>query len=61
MLLQPDLLRDRARRCRDLLNYAIAPEVFEQLEVWSSEFEAEADMLDAELAAARRALRQSVM
>lgn len=61
MLLQPDLLRDRSRRCRELLNHAIVPEVIEQLKVWSRDFEAEADKLAAELAAARRALRQSVM
>jgi hypothetical protein len=43
------------------LNIAIAPEVIEQLKVWSGEFDADANQLEAELAAARRALRQSMM
>ncbi|HEV2549986.1 MAG TPA: hypothetical protein VGU20_21930 [Stellaceae bacterium] len=57
----PNVFRERARRCRELLEVAIAPELIEQLKVWSSEFDADADQLDAELAAARRALRHSMM
>jgi hypothetical protein len=57
----PNLFRERARRCRELLDIAVAPEVVEQLKVWSREFDAEANKLDAELAAARRALRHSMM
>jgi len=53
------VFRERAQRCRELLNVAAAPEVIEQLRVWSREFDADADKLDTELAAARRALRQS--
>jgi len=55
----PNVFRERAQRCRELLNVAAAPEVIEQLTVWSREFDADADKLDTELAAARRALRQS--
>jgi hypothetical protein len=57
----PNVFRERARRCRELLQVAIAPEVIEQLKVWSNEFDADADKLDAELTAARRALRQSML
>jgi hypothetical protein len=59
-LTTPDLLRERARRCRELLNVAVAPEVIEQLKTWERDFEAEAEKLDAEFAAARRALHQSM-
>lgn len=38
--------RDKARRCRDLLGVAIAPEVREQLALWEAEFDAQADMLE---------------
>ena len=61
LLPDPNVFRERARRCRELLNVAITPEVIEQLTVWSSEFDADANKLDAELAAARRALRRSML
>jgi hypothetical protein len=32
----------KAQRCRDLLKLARVPEVIEQLRLWASEFEAEA-------------------
>ena len=32
----------KAQRCRELLKLARVPEVIEQLRVWASEFEAEA-------------------
>ena len=54
-MLDPDLLRERARRCRELLKVAVAPEVIEQLKVWSREFDADADKLDDQMTAARRA------
>jgi hypothetical protein len=57
----PNVFRERARRCRELIQIAITPEVVEQLQVWSREFDAEADKLEGELAVARRALRQSMM
>ena len=57
----PKVFRERARRCRDLLKVVIAPEVIEQLRVWSREFEDEANETEEQLAAAGRALRQSVV
>jgi hypothetical protein len=59
-LTTPDLLRERARRCRELLKVAVAPEVVEQLKTWERDFAAEAAKLDEELATARRALHQSM-
>jgi hypothetical protein len=56
----PENLRERARRCQELLKVAIAPEIIEQLKVWARDFENEATKLDAELAAARRALHHSM-
>jgi hypothetical protein len=54
----PDVLRERARRSRELLNVAIAPEVIEQLKVWARDFGA--NKLTADLAATRRALYHSM-
>ena len=53
------MFRERARRCRELLNVA-GPEAAEQLKLWAREFEDDATKLDAELAAARRALHHSM-
>ena len=51
----PDLFRERARRCRELLKVAVAPEVIDQLKVWSREFDADAHKVDDQMTAARRA------
>ena len=59
-MISPDVLRERARRCRELLKVAVAPEIIEQLKTWERDFKAEAEKLDAEFAAARRALHQSM-
>lgn len=59
-MLDPDLLRDRARRCRELLKVAAVPEVIDQLKVWAQDFESDASKLDAELQAALRALHHSM-
>jgi hypothetical protein len=54
------VFRERARRCRELLSIAVAPEVIEQLKTWALEFDEEATRIDAQLAAARRALHHSM-
>jgi hypothetical protein len=56
----PDLFRERARRCRELLKLAVNPEVVEQLKAWARDFDGNAIKLDRELAVARRALRHSM-
>jgi len=50
-----EVFRERARRCRELLQFTIVPEIIEQLKVWAREFDEEADRIEAELTAARRA------
>lgn len=59
-MFDPDLLRERARRCRELVKIAAVPEVAEQLKIWARDFDEEASKLDEELAAARRALHHSM-
>jgi len=54
------VLRERARRCRELLTIAIGSEIVEPLTVWASDFDEEASRIDAEMAAARRALHHSM-
>ena len=49
-----------ARRCRELLKIAVGSEIVEQLTVWARDFDEEANKIDAELAAARRALHHSM-
>jgi hypothetical protein len=56
----PDVFRERARRCRELLKIAAVPEIIEQLTVWARDFDEEANKIDAEMAAARRALHHSM-
>jgi hypothetical protein len=43
-----------------LLKIAIGSEIVEQLTVWARDFDEEASMIDAEMAAARRALHHSM-
>jgi hypothetical protein len=50
-----EVFRERARRCRELLQFTVAPEIIEQLKVWAREFDEEADKIEAELTA-RQAL-----
>jgi hypothetical protein len=59
-VLDPDVFRERARRCRELLKITTVPEIIEQLTVWARDFEEEANKIDAELTAARRALHHSM-
>jgi hypothetical protein len=59
-LTDPDVFRERASRCRELLKVAVVPEIVDQLKVWAREFDEEADRIDLQLAAARKALRESM-
>jgi hypothetical protein len=43
----PNLPRERARRCRELLKVATVPEIIDQLTVWARDFDDEADKFDA--------------
>lgn len=49
-----EVFRERARRCRELLQFTVAPELIEQLKIWAREFDEEADKIEAELTAARQ-------
>jgi hypothetical protein len=40
--------REKAQQCRELLNFAIVPEVVEQLEIWIQEFEERARIAERE-------------
>ena len=42
----PNLLREQAKRCRNLSKTAIEPEVIEQLRVWAVELAEEAEQID---------------
>ena len=59
-MLDPDVFRERARRCREWLRIVVGSEIVEQLTVWARDFDEEANKLDADLAAARRALHHSM-
>ena len=59
-MLNPDVLRERARRCRELLKIVVGSEIVEQLTVWAHDFDEEATKIDTALAAARRALHHSM-
>ena len=59
-MLDPDVLRERARRCRELLKIVVGSEIVDQLTVWARDFDEEANKVDAALAAARRALHHSM-
>jgi hypothetical protein len=50
-----EVFRERARRCRELLQFTVVPEIIEQLKVWAREFDEEAEKIEAELAAAHQA------
>ena len=50
-----EVFRERARRCRELLQFTVVPEIIEQLKVWVREFDEEVDKIEAELTAARQA------
>jgi hypothetical protein len=54
------VFRERAHRCRELLKIAADSEIIEQLTVWARDFDQDANKIDAGLAAARRALHQSM-
>jgi len=54
-----EVFRERARRCRELMQFTVAPEIIEQLKVWAREFDEEADNIEAELIA-RQALPYSI-
>jgi hypothetical protein len=45
-MLDPDDMRTRAQRCRELLRVAVRPEVKEQLREWADDFEEEAAALE---------------
>jgi hypothetical protein len=60
-LLDPDLFRERAQRCRELANKAANPEVIDQLKDWARDFDDDANKLDQQLADARQALRRSMV
>jgi hypothetical protein len=45
-MLDPDDMRTRAQRCRELLRIAVRPEVKEQLREWAEDFEEEAAALE---------------
>jgi len=49
-----EVFRERARRCRELLQFTVAPELIEQLKVWACDFDEEADKIEAELNTARQ-------
>jgi hypothetical protein len=55
-----EVFRERARRCRELLQFTVAPELIEQLRIWAREFDDEADKIEAELIAARQASHHSI-
>jgi len=46
-----EVFRERARRCRELLQFSVSPEIIEQLNIWAREFEEDADKIEAELIA----------
>jgi hypothetical protein len=46
-----EVFRERARRCRELLQFSVSPEIIEQLKVWAHEFDEEADKIEAEVIA----------
>jgi hypothetical protein len=50
-----EVSRERAKRCRELLKFAVVPEIIEQLKVWAREFDEEVDKIDGALTAARKA------
>jgi hypothetical protein len=50
-----EVFRERARRCCELLQLTVVPEIIEQLKVWAREFDEEADRIEGELIAARQA------
>jgi hypothetical protein len=45
-MLDPNHLREQARRCRTLAKAAIEPGLIEQLRVWSIELAEEADIVE---------------
>jgi hypothetical protein len=42
----PNLPRERALRCRELLKVATVPEIIDQLTVWARDFDDEANKID---------------
>ena len=50
----PNILRERARRCRALLKSAVDPEVVEQLRVWAVELADEAEAVQRRVPKAQK-------
>jgi hypothetical protein len=38
--------REKARQCRAMIDFAVTPEVAEQLEIWAHEFDQEAQRIE---------------